>query len=209
MARTATLSLTLASAIIATPVLAGNPTYRCERGTVDNDALLIAYPKDDIGRFSDPGKKICKFTVNGATRSGPSEPSARPPWKDLIGSLEDGNVRLLVVRLTAAHPGSQEELREFRDALSDFMRPLSEDFAQCFRALRYFGESNQPEPKFEEGRYKYFVNRGSKQFGALCWVTPPGRYRDHSSETSVLFASIRSQSGASDSIFVPKGVFSE
>ena len=201
--------LGLAGAGLASSALAGNPVYHCEPGTVEKDARIVAYPTDDIAAFSDPANRICTFAVNGATLTGPSEQEGRPSWQDLMVLLEQGNVRVLVLRLTAARQGVDARAAEFRSAAEAALAPVSTDLASCFKALLYFDEAEQPEPKFTEGRYRYFARAYENKLKIVCWVTPPGQFMEHSAEFPVLLLRVQSGSGTADALFVPQGAVHE
>lgn len=197
--------IAFAGTVLASSAFAGNPEYHSEPGTVEKDAKAVAYPKDDINAFSDPANKVCTFTVNGATVSGPSESAGRPSWQDLIKMLEQGNVRLLVLRITTARQSSGAGDARYLKATVPLLEGVSFDLANCFKALRGFGTPEQPKPKFLEGKYQYFVNVHKYGIRALCRVTPAGKFKEHSAEFPVLFLRLQSESGTTDSLFVPQG----
>lgn len=200
----------ICAALFLTPAPAANNIYHCQPHTVDNDARLVAYPDADVSTYSEPNKKICNFSLDGATASGPSRPNQKTNWKDIIAQIESANLNVLVIKLTAARQDFDDKVQEFREKAKEFLTPYHKDLALCFRALRLFDKADQPKPKPRPGKFLIYVDEKKGELYTVCEVRPPGRFAETEAHFPVLYFNIYShETGATSSLIVPKGVVGE
>lgn len=124
---------------------AGNTPYRCEPGTVANDAVAIAFPDVDVAAFSDPDNDICTFAIGGATIDGPTRGEVSP-IAEILGRLESTDVEPLVLRLLIPRSLLEGENRELEGAIGELLKENLEALLKCVAALENF-DSGVPEPK--------------------------------------------------------------
>ncbi|MGQ4878906.1 hypothetical protein ACOJCM_10095 [Billgrantia sp. LNSP4103-1] len=203
-------ALILFTAFMATPlVYAGNPEYRCEPGTVDNDAVAITYPDVDVGRYSDPNQKICTFSVGGASSTGSSYYS-EAPWRKLIQRVDLGDVQGVVIRLTLARSLFDSDVEEFQYEIEQLLQESVSDLSRCFLALGVAGTSDQLSPLEATGEGEnVFLYLDQDSLTVMCSILEPGEHLDLISDVPTLHLSVESDDGRDDSLFVPQEVLYE
>lgn len=196
----------LAIALLASPSLqAKNPEYRCEQGTVENDAVAVTYSDVDVGTFSDPNKKICKFAIGGAAGAGPTSRQDQAPVQELISRLKEGRIDQIVIRLTLARTTTSDEIDEYRNSIASLLKEHGGDLKACFDALSKFPEHDRSTIKFNIGDKPVFLSASNKSIKLFCSVTGAGKYDVFLTGVPTLqLKSILQAEGQTDSWFVPQ-----
>lgn len=187
---------------------AGNPQYRCEPGTVDNDAVVIAPSDVDVGRFSDPNNKICTFSIGGASANGTSTRSIQTPIQHQIDALFEGDVSGIVIRLTQARTVFQGDYDDIHESIEEVFKKSHQELTTCFKALSLYAQSNQPDPlNGLENNEQMYLSTESASLHVWCSILAPERMTYLKSEVPTLHLRVRSSGGQDDSLFVPQGAY--
>lgn len=197
---------TVSLIVVVSAASARNPVYECEGGVVENKSRLIAYPKDEVATHNDRARKICTFSLNGATEDGPSTPKRIPP-KDKLSQIQSGDLNYVILMLTSAPRANKALLDRHRRAAARVLNSASRELAACFRGLVLFGTAGAPKPRTQEGSIRFYLNVNKDGVRAMCRIFPPGRFFNHFSAVPVLELSIRPEQNIKDVLFIPKSVF--
>ena len=131
---------------IVSQAQAGNPQYRCEPGTVANDAVAIAFPDVDVAAFSDPDNDVCAFAIGGASIDGPSRNDVSPIG-EIFGRLQSGEVEPLVLRLLIPRSSLSDENGKLQDSIGTLLGENLDQIFECVAALQKF-DDGPPQPIF-------------------------------------------------------------
>lgn len=180
---------------------AGNPQYRCEPGTVANDAVTIAFPDVDVAAFSDPDNDVCTFAIGGASTNGPSRNSISPIG-EIIGRLQTGEVEPLVLRLLLPRSSSSDGITELQKSIGSLLSENLEQVFQCFEALEKFDDGTAEALFTSDRGALVYLQRENDVVTIECSVFGPNSGEFVRSSVPVLRLYSRSQ-GKSDSLFIP------
>jgi len=186
-------------AISASTALANNPQYRCEPGTVDADAVAIAFPDVDVGVFSDPNNNVCTFSIGGASVSGAPLRNDISPIAEVLSQARSGEVGPLTIRLTLARSNLKRESEDVIEAVNLIFGYNLSRLKKCISALEESGE------KLSSDGITVFLDSESENGGTSvkCMVISPGSFpRINTSEPTLI---IYARSGnETDGLYVPK-----
>lgn len=186
---------------IADQAQAGNPQYRCEPGTVAEDAVAIAFPDVDVAAFSDPDNDICTFAIGGATIGGPSRGDVSP-IAEVIERLQSGEVEPFVFRLLIPRSSLTGVGGEFGEAIGSLLSENLEQVLECISALLEF-EGSMPQPVSVSDLGAFIYLQAENDIVSIeCSVFKPGGGALVRSPVPVLRLYSQSE-GSSDSLYVP------
>lgn len=200
-------------AVSAYSTHAQNPEYRCEPGTVDNDAVVVTYADVDVGRFSDPNNKICTFAIGGASADGSLSRNEQLPLRTAIDAIDEVDLSGIVLRLTLARSAVSDDLDNVRSEIVVLFEESGAYLAlpNCFRALDFFFDpENIPEPMFIlEARELVYLSLEDFGLFVSCSVIGPGDDDRLRSAIPTLHLRVGWPDGEEDSLFVPRGAVYE
>lgn len=191
---------------------AGNPSYRCEPQTVQDDAVAVVYSDVDVSSFSDPDKHTCVFAIGARPRSGGAS-EALPPIPEVLQQLRNGDVSEIIVRLTLARAAVQPDISEISGQLKKALADSAADIGNCLTALSLFASPDAPKPKviigrdpnYPNGRESVYLSIKDKELEVTCSVSPAGSEGRVNSDSPMMRLQVRSSRGTNDSWFVPRG----
>ncbi len=182
---------------------AGNPSYRCEPQTVQDDAVAVVYSDVDVSSFPDPDKHTAS-SPSARPRSGGASRRSRPS-PEILQQLRNGDVSEIIVRLTlarAARPARHQ--RDFRAAQRRALPDSAAEIGNCLTALSLFASPDAPKPKviigrdpnYPNGRESVYLSIKDKELEVTCSVSPAGSEGRVSSEFTYDAAPVCVRAGA-------------
>lgn len=201
----ASLALILFIVMLPDRGAASNPDYRCEVGTVQNDAFVSAYSDVDVASYSKPADRVCIFAVGGAGSSQAYSSISHSPISEILRRAVIGDIFPLAERVVVASPPERDDIEMVVEAIASLLAASINDFNIRISTLHTDpAEVSSDQHASEHG--VIVILRGENDVLMVeCGIAPPPGGSLIRSEVPVLRIFARSHNGISNTLFIPRG----